>query len=485
MVSGALVLAGCVVTPTAEDAPLPNAPSAGWIAPGAGEANARPITDNWLADLDAPVLDALIAEALVYNNNLAQAVARLDGAMASARVAGAARFPTLDAGANGSRSRLSTDIGFGPDTTGVYSLSWSFQASWEADVWGRIRDATRAARADAAAFGEDLDNARLSLAGSVASAWFTLIEAHQQTLLAESDVENRERTLRLITRRFASGLSRSLDLRLARTDLASVRAGLEAALQTEREAARSLEVLLGRYPRAALDYPDTIPELPVLEGAGLPGEILARRPDLQSAEARLLASGLRVREARKALLPRLTFTGSVGPESSTLGDLFDAEEIAGNIIGGLTQPLFQGGRLRANIDLAKARAQESIYFYVDTVLNAYREVENALDAEALLALQEEDLTLAAEEARASEALAERDYRAGLVTIFDFLESTARRISAQSALLRIRRTRLTNRIALYVALAAPFAPDVPAPLRSPDRRYAPSGSGKALRTSGED
>ncbi len=462
----AAALAACTIKPDVQDAPLPGAPEDAWTAPSAGAAPGQPITMNWLEDFASPRLDALITEALAYNTDLAQAAARVDAARASTRIARSGLFPTLDASANGSRSRVSTDFGGGPDTTGVSSLSWSLQSTWEADIWGRVRDGARAARADEAAFTEDLRDFRLSIAGAVANAWFTLIESHQQTLLAESDVENRERTLRLITRRFTSGLARSLDLRLARTDLASARARLSAAIQTEREAARSLEILLGRYPTSAMEYPDFLPALPILDGAGLPSDILLRRPDLRSAEARLLASGLRVREARRALLPRLTFTGSLGPESNTLGDLFDAEEIAGNLIGGLVQPLFQGGRLRANIAAARARAEEALYFYVDTALEAYREVENALDAETLLALQEFDLAEAAEEARASERLAERDYANGIVTIFDFLEAKTRRISAERSLLTIRRTRLSNRVLLYVALAAPFATAQTAPSRAP-------------------
>ncbi len=463
-----LTLAACSVKPGIEEAPLPPTPENGWSATGGTEAASKPLTSDWLSEFDSPVLSALVAEALVYNNDLGAAVARVDAARATFRATGAARFPTIGGNFSATRARFPTGIGDTtdpsgfvgvPGAVGASTFAWALQSNWEIDVWGRVRDTTRAARADADAAIQDLVDTQLSLAGMVANAWFTLIEAHQQVALARRDVENRQRSLRLIRRRFQIGLSDILDLRVARSDLSGVEAGLAADEQTLKESARALEILLGRYPSAELEYPDELPSLPLLTGAGLPVELLARRPDLRAAERRVASAGLNVRAARKELLPRLSLSGSLGPTTSSVADVIDLDEVAGNIVGGLTQPIFQGGQLLANIRAARARAEEALYVYAAAALTAYQEVENALDAEVLLEKQERALALSAQEARASEALTERDYAQGLANIFDLLDAQARTINAEGAFLTVRRTRLTNRVQLQVALAAPITADL--------------------------
>ncbi len=435
-------------------------------------ATTLPPSADWLGDFASQRLTDLVVEALKHNTNVGQAAARLDAAMAAAGVARAPRFPALQVAGDASRTRfasndqieqpnISTIPGIPVFQQSPANLSWSLQASWEVDIWGRVRDRAKASRADAQASGADLAAVSLSIAGRVASGWFTLIEARQQSDLARRDVENRERTVAVIERRYDNGVSSSLDVRLARSDLEGRRATLATRQRTEREAARALEFLLGRYPAAGIAYPDTLPQLPALPGTGLPADLLTRRPDLLAAEARIDAAGLRVAEARKALLPQITLTGTLGPNgSNTVADLFDAEELIGRLVAGLTQPLFQGGRLKSDIRRTKAQAEEALYAYVETALTGFQEVENALDAEALLTERRAALERSLKEAAAAEAQTERNYRAGLTTIFDLLDAQSRRISAESALLAVHRERLTNRVALHVALGGAFS--VPEP-----------------------
>ncbi len=462
-----LGLSACARIPGPEDGPaaVPVTPAL-WVADSISSQNE--VSANWLASFRDPQLNILVAEALRYNNSLAQAEARLAAARASARSVRSGLFPTLDGTANATGSRTVVPQAVGADANTTTTLSVGLQTSWEIDIWGRVRNRVGAAQADADASASDVAAARLSLAASTAQAWFALIEARVQTEIAQEDVENREGSLRLIQRRFASGLSGSLDLRLARSDLATRRAALESRAQVEKETARALEILLGRYPAAALGYDHALPPLPPLPGTGAPAELLTRRPDIQAAERRLEAAGLRAHDARKALLPRITLTGNATSTDTAFAELFDLEQLAGNLIAGLVQPIFRGGQVLADAEAARARAEEAVYFYVQTVLTAFEEAENALAAEARLTARLTALAMSYEEALAAEELTQRDYRQGLTTIFNLLDAQARRFSAQSALAAAERERLTNRVRLHLAIAGPFAPGVEAPTRSDQR-----------------
>src|SRR5690606_40658694 len=187
-------------------------------------------------------------------------------------------------------------FGGGRTTSDSYTLG--LNASWELDIWGRVASNAEAGDFDALASEADFAGARLSLAGATAQAWFSLIEAELQTALAERDVRNRENSLDFINRRYTSGVSNSLDVRLARSALASARATLTTRRQTQSEAARALEVLRGRYPAAELAAARDLPDLPQLSGAGAPADLLWRRPDLVAADMRLESAGLRAGAAR-------------------------------------------------------------------------------------------------------------------------------------------------------------------------------------------
>ncbi len=286
-------------------------------------------------------------------------------------------------------------------------------------------------------------------------SWFGLIEARQQRELAERDVTARKRNLEVTERRYERGVASSLDVRLSRSALGSSEANLALRRRLEKESARRLEVLLGRYPAAELEAAATLPELPLLGGAGAPGDILARRPDLVAAEARMTANGLRARAARKQFLPRLTLSANLNTSGPELSDIIDPERLAGNIAAGLFQPLFQGGRIRANAKRQRAVAEASLLTYAQTALSAYEEAENAIAAETYLAAGESALKLAYEEAAAAEDLTERRYSSGTATIFDLLNAQTRRISAESSYIQAQQQRVANRVALYLAIGGDF------------------------------
>ena len=392
------------------------------------------------------------------------AAANLDQARAGAKISRADLLPTLGASFSATRNAIVTDPttaaqagGGSGGSSRIYINNYSLggSLSWEIDLWGRLTDETRASYKDAAASYADLSSAQLSVAARVAQAWFALIEARQQRELAERDVVARESNLRVTDRRYDRGVASSLDVRLSRSALGSSRASLALRQRLEQEASRSLEVLLGRYPAAELAAVEELPSLPTLAGAGAPGDLLARRPDLLAAEARMEGAGLRARAARKQLLPQITLSSSIGTSGPTISDLIDPERLAGNLIGGLTQPLFQGGRLLYNSKRARAAAEASLYSYAQTVLVAFEEAENAIAAESLLAQREDALRLAFEEAAAAEELTERRYASGASTIFNLLDAQTRRISAESQYIQSKQQRVSNRVQLYLAIGGDF------------------------------
>ena len=442
------------------DANAPTAP-AQWTA--SSEYSAAP-SEDWIADFNDETLRALIYEALANNNDIRAAAANLDAARSGAGIRRADLLPQIGASFDPRRSAIVVDPttaaqagGSAGNSSRIYINNYSLGGSlrWELDVWGRLLDETRASYKDANAAAADLAGARLSIAARTAQSWFSLIEARQQRELAERDVTARENNLSVTNRRYERGVSSSLDVRLARSALGSSQANLALRQRLEKEAARALEVLLGRYPSAELEAASALPGLPTLAGVGAPGEILARRPDLIAAEFRMESAGLRARAARKQLLPQFTLTSSAGTSGERISDLIDPNRLAGNLAGGIFQPLFQGGRLISNANRQRSLAEASLFSYIQTALSAYEEAENALAAEALLEAREIALQVAYEEAAAAEELTDRRYQQGAATIFNLLDAQTRRISAEGQYIQAKQQRVANRVQLYLAIGGNF------------------------------
>ena len=443
----ALTTASCAnIQAFQSDTLLPPAPDS-WssAADGAGAIAAQ----DWVQSLGAPRLAALVDEALAANPGLAQSHARYDAARAGARIAGSSRLPSLNLSSG--YTRTEPYQGNGTD-----SFSLGLSSSWEADLWGRVRDGSNAGALDAEAAADDLGGARLSVAGFVAKGWLGLIEARQQSELAQRDVQRSQNSLDLTERRFARGLARSSDVRTARSALASSEAALASRQRVETAAARSLETLLGRYPSGQISRDGDFPEIGMLAGVGSPGDLLVRRPDVRAAERRLVAAGLRADAAGKALFPSLSLSGGSGSGGADVADMFDVDTLISNLTASIAAPIFSGGRLRAQRDQAEANARLQVAAYVSTVLTAWQEAENAIYADDILARRVDSLEQAFNEAAEAEALVIRQYSSGVATIFDLLNAQSRRISAESQYISARRDRATNRVDLYLAIAGDFS-----------------------------
>ena len=454
----AVLCTSCVTTPPYNPPALEIVTPSSWTA--SADTGAAP-DFTWWDDFGAIGLGDAVRTALEQNYDLQAAAARLEQAAADSRVAAADLQPTVQVGLNGSR-RKQNFIGFpipGSEnrvlSTVFTNYGVSVDTTWEADLWGRLRSGARAALADLQSRAADLRGAQLSIAGQTVKTWFAIAEAQQQLRLAETTVANFGTSSDQVRERFEQGLRPSLDVRLSLSNLANAQALREQRRQQLDATVRQLEVLLGRYASGTLSTPSTLPDTPPAIPGGLPAELVSRRPDLVAAERRIASARQRLNVARAELYPRLSLTGNTGTATSALTDLIDGNFGVWSLLGNLLQPVFQGGRLRAGIDRAEARAVEELATYANTALQAFAEVETALAAEEFLAGRERHLQTSVEQSRAAESLADDRYRTGLEDYVTVLESQRLALQAEGDLIGARRQRLENRVDLYLALGGGF------------------------------
>jgi len=413
------------------------------------ESAIRTPEEAWIDSFATPELTAYVAEALKANPSLHAAEARARASKERARASAGSWLPDLNITLG--TSRTETPVAGSNDRLRFDESTSRLSTTWEADLWGRVFDGTRASFADSRAANADLDGARLSIAGQTASAWIDLVQSRQLATLAEEDLAQRERALDITNRRYAAGLLTALSVRTARSQVASARAQLAAQKDLLLQSSRRLQILLARYPDAGLLTQSELPALQPIAAAGAPADLLARRPDVAAAEARLEASGLRASQARKALLPRLTLSATASGSGDGLRDITDVDGLVTQVLGGLTAPIFNGGALRAEARASQADARASAANYVTTAIGAWGEVESALSADAAFAIRETELASAADEAREAQKLAEREYAGGVATIFELIDAYTRRIDAERGLIQARAARASNRVTYHVAL----------------------------------
>ena len=484
-----LLLAGCLHVPEPERPPLPVEIPAEYLAEAEPGARATVDPEPWWRGFDAPGLAEAVETALRENPEIEAIAARIEQAEAQARIAGAELWPQASAGFEAARRRqnfLGFPIPGSEDevlSTTTTTLGASLDLSWEIDLWGRIRAARSASGAGYRASVADAAGARLSLSGQTAKTWLAWREAVAQLRVAERTVENREAALAAMERRFTAGLVPAVELRAARTELASAKAEHAGRARAETAASRALQALVGAYPDgspapaiAGDPARELLPELPPSPPAGLPAELLLRRPDLLAAEERLIAAGYRIHEAEAARLPALRLTGSGGRASTELEDLLDSDFTVWSLAGGLLQPIFQGGRLEANVELAEARRREAAASWARAVVRALAEVETALAAEEDLETRVATLEEALAEAAATADLARRRHLQGLGDYLARLEAERVLARTETELVAARRARLENRVDLHMALGGDFRePGEPAATTNPSPTEQETGS----------
>ena len=433
----ALTLAGCVSGPAYQQ-PTLELPASWSTADGQPASSAG--AQWWKLYGDAS-LDRLVSEALLHNANLALAVARVDEARAQLGFAQADQAPSVDATFERGR-RQSSDIGSIPLPPGAPRKRNDYRAqlnvAYELDLWGRLRQATAAASADLLASEAARDTVHITLAAEVVQGYFALRAFDAQIVATQRSVATRSEWLVLQQQRLDEGVISEFDFRQLEADAAAARAQLPTLEHERARQENALAVLLGRSPKLIYEGQveratagDDRPS-PLLVPAGLPSELLLRRPDLIEAEQRLIAANARIGVARAALFPALTLTGFLGSESRVLRDLFSGPAGIWSLAATVAQPIFAGGRLDAGIGAAQAREQQALVQYQSAIQNAFREVRNALHAQ-----QKMQQRFVAEDQRAtalrqSLRLAQLRYENGVASQLDVLDAERNLLTAEQS-----------------------------------------------------
>lgn len=473
-----LLLSGCGVATINFDVP-PN-----WASekPHAPEAEVDSYPDaGWVEDFNDALLTQYVTDALAHNHDLVQAAANRDIARAQLKKSGSGLWPVLDlrslvrrsgsldssdSGGNfsfGGGSFSNSDFSSGGGGSTTYDVS--LDVSWEIDVWGRVRAGKKAALYEYYAAENDYAAARQSLAAQTAKAYLQTIETDKQLALAHEFERNLKNTLDVTQAFYDEGLISMQDVHLVKSDLARARESIRNAESASLSARRALEILLGRYPAAMAEHETDFPSLPAPVPAGIPAELLERRPDLIAAERRVHAAFERTEQAKAARLPQISLTGSFGGTSDQLRDLTDPANVIWSAAGNLLFPIFNAGNLKADVDIRTAEQQASLAQYRQTALNAFGEVETALSNEQLFRQRSQDLDDAYENARQAEIIADANFKAGEIELLDLLQIKRSTIAIRIDRARAQRELLEQRVNLHLSLGGRIMAQDPLPTQN--------------------
>jgi NodT family efflux transporter outer membrane factor (OMF) lipoprotein len=404
------------------------------------------MADNWLATFRDDQLTAAVAEAMANNPDLRVGAARVEQAMLYAKLAGAKLYPSVDLlGRAG--------LKLSGDNSGLQGALLSM--TWELDLWGRVRYGRAAAAADAASAEADFVYARQSMAALVAKAWFLATEAGLQAEQARATLGSSEELVRLAEARSRIGVGNDEDIYIARAGVGASRDVLRQIELGRDQAIRALELLIGRYPAAAAAVTPSLPGQPAAVPAGLPSQLLERRPDVIAAERRVAAAFHRVGEAKAARLPTIALTAGASVISSDLFVLKERDNPIWNLGASLLAPIYRGGALKTQVEIRTAEQKLAVAAYASIGLRAFGEVESALAAE--LAAREREQILAqtlADNQRAFDVV-QTQFRVGSTDLRFVTQRQLALQSTQSALIRAQAEQRVQRVNLHLALGGSF------------------------------
>ena len=449
----ALMFAACTVGPDYKR-PQMELPAVWPVSAGDAGVSAR----WWTLYADVE-LNLMVEEALAHNNDLRVAAARVDEARAGLTIVKSESMPNVNAGGSAARDRISQSSGtfFPGIPTEFTDLRVTLNASWEIDFWGRYRRATEAARGDLLASTASRDAVQLSLIADVVRGYFNLRALDSQIAITQRTIDTRRESLRLQRIVYAAGESSQYDLRQVEAEAAAAEALLPVLEQQQTQQENALAVLLGRSPRAIMEK--TIERgvtldalaLPPAVPAGLPSDLLQRRPDIRQAEQQLIAANARIGVARAAYYPSISLTGFFGFESERLSDLFSAPARIWEFSAGAAQTVFDAGRTSAQVDAAQARREQQLAVYQSTVQNAFREVKDALSASRKSAERFAAESTRVKSLRDAYRLAQLSYRAGESSLLEVLDAERGLLGSELDQVQAQRNQLTATADLFKAL----------------------------------
>jgi outer membrane protein, multidrug efflux system len=421
--------------------------------------------NNWWLVFNDSTLNQLESDADAANQDIRVAVARVDQAEAAARYSRSFLSPTLSIGASASRTREAQNRPNNGNTNGRAATYNDFQLplffNYEIDAWGRVRRSLEAARDVHQATEADLRLVRLSVEASVAMDYYSLREADAERAVLDSTIEELQQALDVMTNRFHSGLNSELEVKQAKTLLDQTKAQAQALDVQRAQLEHAIAVLDGR---AASDFSlakAPFSGLPPAVPAGLPSELLERRPDITEADRYVAAATAQIGVARTAYLPHLSLTGYTGFESTNTSSIFNWQNFIASLGAAALTPIFNGGRIRADVDQAKAAYRGSLAQYEKTVLTAYQEVEDQLAALRILSGEAQSENDAVDDAKRAEEIAMNRYKAGLVGYLDVVFAQTTLLSSERVAVQISGQRMVATVVLVKALGGGWL-EVPAP-----------------------
>jgi len=448
LISASLIaLSGCTSLWFPYEKPVTATPEAWREGAPANAAGIWP-DQSWWHSFNAPELNQLIEKAVVENNDIVAAIARLRQANAQVTINGAPLLPTLAASGDGA------DIHAGSKTKSASGNRFNakLNASYEMDFWGKNSAARESAEVSAAASQFDAEVVRLTTLSSVAKTYFDVLASDARLAIARENIANAKRTLDSLRMRYEQGLINGLDMAQQESEVASREAALPPIELQRSKGLSALAVLVGTLPES-LAAPNTklntitAPAVPV----GLPSDLLIRRPDVQKAEANLIAAHANINQARAAFFPSISLTGQTGYTSTALSQLFKPGSILTSYGVSLAQPIFNNGELSGALELSKGQYDELLANYRAAILSAFTDVEDVLAAVAQTAAQEKAQQQVVASARKAYQLSQQQFDGGLVDITSVLNTQRTLFNANDALAQVKLSHLQAIAGLYTSL----------------------------------
>ncbi len=415
----------------------------GWMQAAPADALER---GSWWQLFQDPVLDALVPRVAVSNQNVAAAAAAFAQARALVREQRASLMPVIGATGSGNRS------GGGGDTAATSRFQLGLTGSWEADLWGKLRGNVGAAEARAQASAADLAAATLSAQAELVSDYLSLRETEAETGLLRTTIAAYERSLRITRNRYESGIAQRSDVLQAQTQLANAQADLAGLERQRAQLEHAMAVLVGQAP-ADFSVAEAGPAAPTVPAvpAGLPAELLQRRPDIAGAARRVTAANASIGVAQAAYFPSLNLSASGGNSAARLSELFSASAFTWSLGVAVAQGLFDGGARSARVDEAKAAWEQAVAQYRQTVLAAFQDVEDQLAAVRVLEQQEALRRQASSAADQTEQQVMNRYNAGQVGYTEVVTAQVSALTARRALAQVLADRQVAAVGLIRAL----------------------------------
>lgn len=446
----------------------------------AGPHRSGNVAPNWIQSFGDPELTALVEDAVTRNPDLKAAAARVEASHHAIKVAASSLYPRIAGKIMGERQGQelhgTLDRGINPPDLGGLGVEnsgggamdssvdsssqrWVYGigigAAWEADVWGRIRSKKAAAKAESAALEADYEFARQSLAAAVARAYFSTIEAAQQEANAEETLNLYQEYSKLTNDKKQQGHASDFDVAQIRSRTAGAKDTYFAAQAARAQAIRAIEVVTSHYPAGKLGVRRSFPNQPKGVPAGLPSQILERRPDIIAAERRFAAAFHRTNEARTARLPRFAISASSGLGTAQLDGVGVLDAVMWSLAAGITQPIFFGGELKAAQDIRTAEQKAAAASYVGVALRAFEDVEDSLAGDYYLRKREGALSEMVSASGDAMKLGRAQLEQGQSDMFTILRLASENLAARIELTKIRAARLRERVNIHLALGGDF------------------------------